>query len=225
MKKITFTAILLTIGMSTQLYAYNTINTQLDLGERNSDVTNLQDFLKDNSSIYPEGLVTGYFGGMTRSGVQRFQTLYGIVSSGSAASTGYGRVGPSTRDKINSLINNGGWNNTTSSDTSGPYINSVSQTTSQNSATFTWNTNENATAKIFYSTIPVTMNEGDINSLGFGSTSGFTATNDNISRTSQQIIINGLSQNTTYYYTIVSTDLSGNVSVFGPNNTFRTNSQ
>jgi hypothetical protein len=67
------------------------------------------------------------------------------------------------------------------------------------------------------------MNEGDINSVGFGSTNGYTATNDNLSRTSQQVTMNNLLPNTLYYYVIVSTDLAGNVSVMGPNNTFRTN--
>ena len=67
------------------------------------------------------------------------------------------------------------------------------------------------------------MNEGDINSVGFGSTNGWTTMNDGIARTSQQVTINGLQPNTTYHYVIVSTDSSGNVSVWNPNATFKTN--
>jgi phosphodiesterase/alkaline phosphatase D-like protein len=67
------------------------------------------------------------------------------------------------------------------------------------------------------------MNEGDINSVGFGATNGNTATNDNLARVSQQVTVSNLQPNTKYWYVIVATDLNGNVSVFGPNNTFITN--
>lgn len=220
MKKITrigtFAAVsaLVSLGITAQVFAYTTISSQLDLGAKGADVTSLQGFFAENSAIYPEGLITGYFGGLTRSAVQRFQAQYGLDQ--------VGRVGPMTREKINSLINQGGW---VVSDIAGPWIYSVTQTLGANSATFTWSTNENATGKIFYSTSPVTMNEGDINSVGFGATSGYTAMNDGLARTSQQVTINGLQPNTFYYYVIVSTDPRGNVSVAGPNNTFRTNSQ
>jgi peptidoglycan hydrolase-like protein with peptidoglycan-binding domain len=169
-------------------------------------------FFKDNSAIYPEGLVTGYFGSLSRSAVKRFQAQYGFDQ--------VGRVGPVTRDKINSLINQGGW---TISDISGPAIYAVNNAITNTSATFTWTTNENATGKVFYGTSPIAMNEGDINSVGFGSTNGFVASNDGLVRTSQQVTIQNLQPNTIYYYVIVSTDLTGNVSVVGPNNTFRTN--
>ena len=220
--KFAFVSALASLSIATQVFAYNTISTQLDLGETNADVTNLQTFFKDNSSIYPEGLVTGYFGSLSRSAVQRFQTQNNLVSSGSAATTGYGRVGPSTRDAINQLINNGGWANA-SSDMSGPAITNVTKTTGSNTITFNWNTDELASAKIFYNTSPVTMNEGDIRSVGFGATNGFSASNDMLARQAQQVIINNLSPNTQYYYVIVATDLKGNVSVWNPNTTFRTN--
>lgn len=205
-------ASILTLGFTSEALAYIPISSQLDFGQTSANVANLQDFFKDNSSIYPEGLVTGYFGGLTRNAVVRFQATYGLAQ--------VGRVGPMTQEKINSLISTGGW---TASDMSGPAISSVSKLTSNTSATFSWNTNELATAKIFYSTSPVTMNEGDLNSLGFGSTSGEIAVNDNTARNSQQVIVSGLRPNTQYYYVIVSTDLKGNVSVWNPNMTFVTN--
>ncbi len=211
-RTLTMLALLVSLGIGTQVFAYTTINSQLDLGERNTDVTSLQGFFADNSSIYPEGLVTGYFGGLTQTAVKRFQALYGLGQ--------VGRVGPATKDKINMLISQGGW---VVADIAGPWISYVNNTISNNSATFTWNTNENATGKVFYYTSPITMNEGDINSVGFGSTNGFVATNDNLVRMSQQVILSNLQPNTLYYYVIVATDLTGNVSVVGPNNTFRTN--
>lgn len=220
MKKITQSGAL-TIGaiatfalLSSQALAFTTISSQLDLGESNSDVTSLQTFLAANPTVYPSGLVTGYFGGLTKAAVLRFQAMYGLGQ--------VGRVGPMTRDKINSLIANGGWS-VSSNDFSGPSIYNASQNISTNSATFTWYTDENATAKISYNTSPLMINEGDMNSVGFGATNGYTALNDNVARTSQQVTLTGLMPNTVYYYMIVSTDLSGNISVVGPNNTFRTN--
>jgi peptidoglycan hydrolase-like protein with peptidoglycan-binding domain len=41
-----------------------------------------------------------YFGLLTQGAVQRFQAKYGIVSSGSPATTGYGFVGSKTRAKL-----------------------------------------------------------------------------------------------------------------------------
>ena len=72
----------------------------LALGLRHADVSKLQEALKADSSIYPEGLVTGYFGPATLRAVQKFQEKYGITSSGQP---GYGNVGPNTRAKLNEL--------------------------------------------------------------------------------------------------------------------------
>ena len=70
----------------------------------NGEVTRLQQFLvSQGASIYPEALVTGYFGPATERAVKRFQAAQGIVSSGTPESTGYGAVGPSTRAKIRTL--------------------------------------------------------------------------------------------------------------------------
>lgn len=189
------------------------LTSQVNVGETSSNVTNLQLFLAADKSIYPEGLVTGYYGSLTRAAVVRFQSKYGIDT--------VGRVGPLTLAKINSLITNGMWSSTT--DVSGPWIYAVNKSVSSNGVTFTWNTDEIATAKVFYHTNYVTMNEGDINSVGFGSTNGLIAQNDGIARASQQVVITGLQPNTTYYYVIVATDVKGNVSVWNPNITFKTN--
>ncbi|MHB8652138.1 MAG: choice-of-anchor Q domain-containing protein [Minisyncoccota bacterium] len=80
-----------------------TYTRTLRKGFHGKDVTLLQEFLKKDPVIYPEGLVTGYFGTLTENAVRRFQEKYGIVSSGTTETTGYGVVGPKTRTKINRL--------------------------------------------------------------------------------------------------------------------------
>jgi len=73
-------------------------------GSIGEEVTKLQEFLAQYSEIYPEGLVTGYFGLLTKAAVQRFQEKYGIVSFGSPDTTGYGQIGPLTRVQLNESI-------------------------------------------------------------------------------------------------------------------------
>lgn len=65
--------------------------------DTNGEVTKLQQFLAQDSSIYPEARVTGYYGPATTRAVQRWQKANGLVSSGDPDSTGYGYVGPKTR--------------------------------------------------------------------------------------------------------------------------------
>ena len=73
-------------------------------GQTSEEVRALQEFLAKDPSIYPEGLATGFFGALTEKAVQRFQEKHSIVSSGALETTGYGRVGPKTRMKLNELI-------------------------------------------------------------------------------------------------------------------------
>lgn len=192
-----------------------------DFGSRGSNVTYLQQFLAANPSFYPEGLVTGYFGSLTRAAVQRFQAFYGIVSSGTAATTGYGRVGPMTLAKINSLILGGG--GTTSGDISGPRLFNVATSRSSNSTSFSFNTDENTMARVVYGTSPLMFNEGDERSNGFGAIGGSSVNSGSGMSTSHSVVVPNLNANTTYYYTVIATDAAGNVSVWGPNNAIRTN--
>lgn len=78
-------------------------SANLFLGAKGDEVRALQSFLKSQGlEIYPEGLVTGYFGSLTKAAVQRFQLKYGIVSGSN--DPGYGVVGPKTRAKIKELL-------------------------------------------------------------------------------------------------------------------------
>jgi len=73
------------------------------LKQRNNDVRALQTFLKSQGAdIYPEGLVTGYFGPLTKEAVGRFQLKYDLVHDKDGPVYGY--LGPKTRAKINSLL-------------------------------------------------------------------------------------------------------------------------
>lgn len=59
-------------------------------------VKRLQTILAKDKAVYPEGLVTGWFGPVTLRAVQAFQKKLEIVSSGTPETTGYGAVGPKT---------------------------------------------------------------------------------------------------------------------------------
>ena len=192
---------------------------QVSFGARGTNVTNLQMFLAANPAFYPEGLVTGYYGALTQAAVQRFQAFYGIVSSGTAASTGYGRVGPITLARINSLMSGG----MTGADVSGPSFFNLTRSQTSNSATFNFNTNESTAARVVYGTSPLMFNEGDINSSGFGPIGGSSVSSTSGTSVSHSIVVPSLSANTNYYFTIIATDTAGNVSVWGPNNLIRTN--
>lgn len=72
---------------------------QLGEGMTGEDVELLQEILATDSDVYPEGLVTGYFGPLTRNAVKRFQKIAGIEQ--------VGLVGPKTLARINELLEEG----------------------------------------------------------------------------------------------------------------------
>lgn len=74
----------------------------LRFGMQSSDVYKLQQLLSTDKEIYPEAIVSGYFGQKTKEAVQRFQLKYGVV--GSNTDTGYGIVGPKTRVKLQEVF-------------------------------------------------------------------------------------------------------------------------
>ncbi|OHA74566.1 MAG: hypothetical protein A3A32_02730 [Candidatus Wildermuthbacteria bacterium RIFCSPLOWO2_01_FULL_48_35] len=74
-------------------------------GMKGAEVSCLQDFLKKQGpDIYPEGLVTGNFLGLTKAAVIRFQEKYAYeILAPLSFSHGTGFVGSMTRAKINKL--------------------------------------------------------------------------------------------------------------------------
>ncbi|MDO8470613.1 MAG: peptidoglycan-binding protein [bacterium] len=79
------------------------ISESISMGSKGPQVQCLQEILKkEGSGIYPEGLVTGYFGSLTRQAVVRFQEKYSseiLFPLGLSQGTGF--VGFSTRSKLN----------------------------------------------------------------------------------------------------------------------------
>lgn len=73
-------------------------------GATGGEVSRLQRFLSQDKTIYPEGVVSGYFGKLTERAVQKWQAKNKIVISGTAATTGYGWVGKKTRGLLNTKI-------------------------------------------------------------------------------------------------------------------------
>ncbi len=67
-------------------------------------VTLLQRLLSQDKTIYPEGIISGYFGKLTQLAVQKWQKKYNIITSGTPSTTGFGWVGPRTRDSLNSKV-------------------------------------------------------------------------------------------------------------------------
>ncbi len=72
---------------------------------RGKEVANLQTLLAKDKSIYPEGIITGYFGQLTKQAVIRFQEKYAadiLIPNGLAKGTGI--VGPATLKKLNEVF-------------------------------------------------------------------------------------------------------------------------
>ncbi|MEK7556158.1 MAG: peptidoglycan-binding protein [Patescibacteria group bacterium] len=84
--------------------SFTPFETFLHKESEGPEVAKLQRFLAQYPDIYPEGMITGYFGTLTESAVKRFQRTYGIVSTGAPTVTGYGLLGIRTREKLNELI-------------------------------------------------------------------------------------------------------------------------
>ena len=68
-------------------------------GTSGNDVARLQEFLTQTGD-FTYGEITGYYGPVTRAAVERYQCRNGIVCHGDAWSTGYGVVGPKTRQHL-----------------------------------------------------------------------------------------------------------------------------
>jgi len=239
-------AFAITIPASAQI-----LTRQLEIGMSGSDVTTLQTFLAQDRAIYPEGLITGYFGPLTKAAVARFQARNAIST--------VGRVGPITLNAINGFLAGGGVG--AGNDVSGPAISNVSVMNSWNggywnSPTGTWYNNSSGTStwQSMYGTRYDTQTGATVNTnygqyataihwntnepatgLVYYSTSpmpmtetmadaqivGQTALMDTSLKTTHDVVLPNLQPNMTYYYIIYTRDSVGNVSITWPT-TFRT---
>jgi peptidoglycan hydrolase-like protein with peptidoglycan-binding domain len=62
-------------------------------------VSTLQRFLALDPTVYPEGLVTGYFGPATERALKKWQDTYGVITAG-IPDDGYGIAGSNTRTEM-----------------------------------------------------------------------------------------------------------------------------
>ncbi len=169
-----------------------TYTRQLDLGMSGADVTALQQFLASDSTTYPEGVVTGYYGSLTAAAVGRYQAKNGLAS--------VGRVGPATLALLNGGSTVIGDVSLGYGDVSAPILQPESVITARTSVTMNWYTNEPATARVLYGTYWPFLFTNAPSVAGIGGASTY-----------QTVTINDLAPNSTYYYVLQSTDASGNV--------------
>lgn len=105
----------LQFGNASTTYATNVYNPQnidtspveikrtLTRGMAGKDVLALQKLLVDEGFLASDA-ATGFYGDLTVEAVQEYQSHYGIVMTGTPATTGYGVVGPKTRISINAAL-------------------------------------------------------------------------------------------------------------------------
>jgi hypothetical protein len=191
------------IGFSPSFTLAAALTRQLDIEMTGSDVSDLQTFLAVDPTIYPQGLVTGYFGAMTATAVSNFQARNGLPS--------VGRVGPQTLLAINAQMNGGP---VTGSDRYAPTIGSLILNTSTNAASFSWLTDENSSALVYYSSSPLILTESS--AVSSATISGTPAIANIDLRTMHGVSLTGLQSNTRYYYVVYVKDASGNETLTWP---------
>jgi hypothetical protein len=191
-------------------------SVHLRRGLSSEEVESLQVFLSQYPDIYPEGLITGYFGALTEKAVKKFQKKYGEDNDGV--------VGPKTRQMLNlrilELLNEGAgksgkippgllhapgiWKKIATStppilDTIPPVISGISATsTTATTTSIIWTTNELTDSLVSYATSsPITPeNKTDVSDSNYV--------------TNHDIDLIDLTASTTYYYMITSKDSSNN---------------
>lgn len=82
MKKTFFFLSILFVSFSGFQYALADDFSGLKVGSRSDQVKALQEVLKQDTAIYPEGLTTGYFGPITRKAIEKVQARCGVLETG-----------------------------------------------------------------------------------------------------------------------------------------------
>lgn len=92
------------VTTSTEFVAVSAFTQTLARGMFSEEVKELQRLLAQNPEIYPEGVVSGYFGALTEEAVKRFQESHRLES--------VGVVGPKTRALLNETVSSDGGGST-----------------------------------------------------------------------------------------------------------------
>lgn len=82
--------------------AFGVFTKDLAPGKKDDEVKRLQELLRQDKEIYPEGIASGLYGTLTQNAVRRFQLKYGVIKNPNEP--GNGRVGPKTRAKLNEIF-------------------------------------------------------------------------------------------------------------------------
>jgi len=77
------------------------LTAQLREGMTGDEIKTLQEILATDSDIYPQGIISGYFGKLTKQALIRFQLKHGVE--------GVGETGPQTRKILNAFCQSGGY--------------------------------------------------------------------------------------------------------------------
>lgn len=208
----------------------------LSRGMSGSDVTELQEWLAQFPDIYPEGLVTGFFGSLTEDAIKRFQKKHGIEQ--------VGIFGPLTRAKFSDIFNAGflagvasqNGNGTGKVDICHKPTGTTPTTINVSIAalgahlvhgdyigTCDGGTNPTDTTAPVISALAVsnltttgatvtwTTNEAASSLVNYGTTTSYGANAANASLvTSHSIVLSGLLSGTMYHVMVASTDAAGN---------------
>lgn len=190
----------------------------LRVGMSGDDVKTLQELLATDRDVYPEGLITGYFGRLTEKAVRVLQKKLCLDQ--------VGQVGPHTLRRINELLEEGAGKSyggegghvpagllrapgiqaklcgtaTTTPDTVAPVISDVeTDDITSTTAKIEWETNERADSKVWYgAATPVVT-----------ATPTAMVSSPNFVK-EHSVALTGLTATTTYYYVAVSADAAGN---------------
>jgi hypothetical protein len=93
------------MGMAREMRACPMIARALRRGSNGEDVKKLQQFLIESGRLR-EGNMSGTFGPATEQALKEWQSQEGIVSNGSAETTGWGSLGAKTREAIQKRCGN-----------------------------------------------------------------------------------------------------------------------
>ena len=77
--RVSFIGIISLFSLSFTYSATTNITRNLSLGSSGNDVKVLQQILAKDSSVYPKGLVSGYYGQLTKNAVEAFQKKYNLT--------------------------------------------------------------------------------------------------------------------------------------------------